>query len=84
MHTPQWFPQRFVPQDNQVATVSFVCGLLGLTPLWIGFILCIVAIVCGVYGMVQADRLPGHPGKGLAIAGFVLGLLFILPAGCGL
>ena len=77
------YPPAAIPQ-NHVAVVSFVCGLLGLVPLWLGFVLCIVAIVCGIVGIQQSVSLPGERGKGLAIAGLVLGLVFIIPAGCGL
>ena len=72
-----------VPQ-NQVAVVSLVCGILGLVPFWIGFILCVIAISCGVVGIQTAAKHPGEPGRGMAIAGLVLGLIFIIPAGCGL
>jgi len=74
---------RTDPQ-NQMATIGFVCGLLGLFPFWIGFVLCIVAIVCSGFGMQHANRLPGQRGKGLAIAGLILGIVFIVPASCGL
>jgi hypothetical protein len=82
MHARPYGPAA-APQ-NEVAVVSFVCGLLGLVPLWLGFVLCVVAIVCGIVGIQQSASLPGERGKGLAIAGLVLGLVFILPAGCGL
>jgi hypothetical protein len=67
-----------------MATASFVCGMLGLVPFWIGFTLCILAIVFGALGMQRAAFLPDARGRGLAIAGLVLGILFLLPAGCGL
>ncbi len=70
--------------SNHVATIGFICGLLGLFPFWIGFLLCIVAIVCSGFGLQHAARLPGQRGRGLAIAGLVLGIVFIIPAGCGL
>ena len=38
----------------------------------------------GILGIQQSAKLPGERGKGLAVAGLVLGLLFILPASCGL
>ncbi len=65
-----------------LAIASLVCGLLGLVPLWIGFVLCLLAITFG--GIVLAGTRPGQQGRGLAITGLVLGLLFILPAACGL
>jgi hypothetical protein len=60
-----------------------VCGLLGLTPFWVGMALCILAIVFSAIGLSRAGRLAGA-GKGLAIAGLVLGILFLGPASCGL
>ena len=74
---------RSDPQ-NVMATVGFICGLFGLVPFWIGFMLCIAAIVCSGFGLQHSARLPGQRGRGLAIAGLVLGIVFILPAGCGL
>jgi hypothetical protein len=74
---------RSDPQ-NTMATIGFICGLLGLVPFWIGFLLCITAIVCSGFGLQHSNRLPGQRGRGLAIAGLVLGIVFIVPAGCGL
>jgi hypothetical protein len=88
---PMYAPQMqqpmvaaYGPRDNTFATVSLVCGLLGLVPLWIGFVLCLVAIGFGVAGIQRAGVLPNQAGKGMAIAGLTLGLIFILPASCGL
>jgi Domain of unknown function (DUF4190) len=74
----------YYDRPNHVATIGFICGLLGLFPFWIGFLLCIAAIVCSSFGLQQAAQLPGQRGRGLAIAGLVLGIVFIVPAGCGL
>jgi hypothetical protein len=78
--------QQPAPMSQQgtpgLAIASLVCGLLGLVPLWIGFVLCLLAITFG--GIVLAGTRPGQPGRGLAITGLVFGLLFILPAACGL
>lgn len=73
-----------VARENHFAAVSLVCGALGLIPFWVGFILCIFAIAFGIAGIQRAGLLPGQRGRGMAVAGLVLGLLFILPAGCGL
>jgi hypothetical protein len=70
--------------NNSLAIASFICGILGLVPFWIGFLLCIVAIVLGGFALQHANRLPDRRGKGLAIAGLVLGIVFIAPASCGL
>jgi Domain of unknown function (DUF4190) len=83
--TPYYAPApQIADRNNSLAVASFICGILGLVPFWIGFILCIVAIVLGGFAIAHANRLPDRRGKGLAIAGLVLGICFILPASCGL
>jgi hypothetical protein len=79
-----YYPPQVGDRSNSLAVASFVCGLLGLVPFWVGFVLCIAAIIMGAFGLQQANRLPDRRGKGLAIAGLVLGIVFIVPAGCGL
>jgi hypothetical protein len=82
---PPFYPQgRPIATDNTYATLSVVCGLLGLVPFWIGFLLCICAIAFGVVGLQRSAQLPSERGKVPAIVGLVLGILFILPASCGL
>ena len=70
-------------ESNSMATAGFVCSLLGLTPLWIGFLLCVLGIVFSSIGYTKARQMDGR-GRGLAIAGLVLGILFVLPAMFGL
>jgi hypothetical protein len=70
-------------QKNPLAIAGFVCGLLGLTPFWVGCALCILAIVFSSIGMSKASSL-GGVGKGLAIAGLVLGIAFFPFAACGI
>jgi len=65
-----------------LAIASLICGLLGLVPFWIGFLLCLLAITFGAIVLTQSR--PGDAGRGMAIAGLVLGLVFVLPAACGL
>jgi hypothetical protein len=82
---PQGGPMPMQPvQNNYWATIAFVCGLLGLVPFFIGFALCLVAVVCGIFGISRASDLPDGRGRGFAIAGLVLGLVFLVPAGCGI
>lgn len=85
-YPPHYYSAPITRPDapNHMATIGFICGLLGLFPFWIGFLLCITAIVCSGFGLQHAGRLPGQRGRGLAIAGLVLGIVFIIPAGCGL
>lgn len=79
---PYYPPARVT--DNNYAIISLLCGLLGLVPLWIGFLLCICAIAFGVLGLQRSAQLPLERGKVPAILGLVLGIVFILPASCGL
>jgi hypothetical protein len=76
-------PQQLGPPGNPLAIAGFVCGLLGLTPFWVGFTLCILAIVFSSIALSKAPQ-RNNARKGLAIAGLVLGLVFIVPAACGL
>jgi hypothetical protein len=86
LQAPQqpYYPARAIATDNTYAIVSLVCGLLGLMPFWIGFLLCILAIAFGVVGLQRSAQLPLERGKVPAIVGLVLGIIFILPASCGL
>jgi hypothetical protein len=74
----------YANQPNNMAVASFVCALFGLVPLWIGFVLCILAITFGVLGIQRAAQLTGQRGRGLAIAGLVIGILCLPLAACGL
>jgi amino acid transporter len=79
---PMMYPQPQVQGTPGLAVAALVCGLLGWIPLWIGFILCLLAITFG--SIVLAQTKSGHPGRGLAITGLVFGLVLLLPAACGL
>lgn len=61
------------PGTDGFAITSFVCGLLGLVPFSIGF---------GITALLRTDR-SGRPGRGLAITGLTLSLLW-LGVGVGL
>jgi Domain of unknown function (DUF4190) len=61
-------------RTSAAAVVSLICGILGclvITPL--------VAIICGIVGIVQTKD-PRYTGRGMAIAGIILGLLWIAGA----
>lgn len=45
---------------------------------FVGLVLGIIAIVLGVLGMKKANKLPGQPQRGLAIAGIVTGSLGVV------
>ncbi len=53
------------------AIASFVCGLIGVFVL--GVVLGAAALVLGYLGKRDTDATPGLGGRGLAIAGLVLG-----------
>lgn len=68
MHPPQ--------RSNGWAIASLICGIIGCFP-----VLQLLAIVFGLVGIRASRRV--HTGKGMAIAGLVLGILFTLGwAGC--
>ncbi len=80
--SPMLTPMAPRRSASGLAVASLICGLLGLVPFWIGFLLCLLAITFGAIVLTQSR--PGDAGRGMAIAGLVLGLVFVLPAACGL
>lgn len=83
---PQLGPPAEVPATgrNGLATAGFVLGLLGLLGSWIP-LLNILAIVLGVVGAILAAVGLGKSkkagvGKGLALAGLILGVLAVIIA----
>lgn len=77
-------PLRPEKGSNGLATAGFVLGLLGLLGSWIpflnilGIILGILGAVLAGVGLAKSKRV--NAGKGLAIAGIVLGVLAVLIA----
>lgn len=71
--------------SNGLGTAGFVCGLLatifGLIPFlfFLSFVLGLLGIVFGAIGWRRVRREPHRGGKGLSIAGLILGLIgFVL------
>ncbi|MFM6849589.1 MAG: DUF4190 domain-containing protein [Terrabacter sp.] len=65
-------PRTPVPGTNGLAIAALCCGLVGLVPL-----AAVAAIVLGIVALNQLrDRI--QRGKGMAIAGLVLGVLWVL------
>jgi hypothetical protein len=66
-----------VPRNNRAALAALICGLgqfiLGLTLVG-NILLAIPAIICGSVALKQI-RLRGERGRGMAVAGLVLGIL---------
>ena len=78
-YQPQYYGQG-IPRNNPCAVAALICGIgqfvLGL--LVIGnILLAIPAIICGAIGLRQIAR-RGERGRGLAIAGLVLGIAGVL------
>ncbi|MGI8979459.1 MAG: DUF4190 domain-containing protein [Pirellulaceae bacterium] len=78
--TPGYMPPP-QPQGSPVlAIISLVCGVLGVVTTCccsiFGLPVPIIAIVCGGIALAQ----PNSSGKGMAIAGVVLGVLCVLLA----
>jgi Domain of unknown function (DUF4190) len=76
----QWPAYPAAPRNNRVAIAALVCGVaqfvLGL--LIVGnIVLAIPAIICGAIGLKQT-RQRGESGRGMAIAGLVLGILGVV------
>ena len=61
------------PQRNGMATGGFVCSLIGL----IFFPLEIIGLILSIIGLTRSRRMNGA-GRGLAIAGIVLGVIGII------
>ena len=76
-------PSEIQPQPVQTATATttngfaiaaLVCGIAGL---FLNF-LSILAIIFGALGIAQTNKNPEIKGKGMAVAGLVLGIVVLL------
>src|SRR5205085_1420291 len=63
-------PQR---KTSGAANAALIFGILGCVPLITG----LIAIVCGFIG-IRTTRDPRYSGRGMAVAGLILGLLSVL------
>ena len=63
-----------IPGENPFALIGYYLGIFSLIPL-VGFVLCVPAIICGVFGIVKARANPAIGGMGHAITAVVLGLI---------
>jgi len=61
------------PRGNGAAIGSLICGILGCIPFLTG----LLAVILGIVGL-RKTRDPAVGGKGMAIAGLILGLISIL------
>lgn len=67
------YGQYPAPKTSGAAIASLVCGVLGCIP----YITSLLAIILGAVGIRNTGR-PGVKGRGMAIAGLLLGLLGIV------
>jgi hypothetical protein len=70
-----------VAASNGEAIAGFILGILGYLPL-VGFICCLLGIYFSSRGLRRATVI--ESGHGLAVAGMVLSIVFLIPAtACG-
>jgi heme/copper-type cytochrome/quinol oxidase subunit 3 len=67
--------EKQIPETNNTAIEGLVAGVVGL--FFLHLILGIVAVILSAVAMPQIER-KGQKGKGLAIAGLVLGILDVV------
>ena len=69
------------PPTSAFAVISLILGILGLFAGWCTFAIpCLLAIGAGHMALVETKN-GRHGGRGIAIAGLVLGYLVVIPAG---
>lgn len=74
-------PVQALPSNGE-AIAGFVFGILGYVPL-LGFVCCLLGIYFSSRGLRRAALLE-NSGHGLAVAGMVLSIVFLVPAtACG-
>jgi hypothetical protein len=70
-----------VPANGE-AVAGFILGIMGHLPL-LGFFCCLAGVYFSSRGLKRAAAL-GHQGHGLAVAGMVMSIVFLVPAtACG-
>jgi len=74
-------PVRVLPTNGE-AIAGFILSILGYLPL-VGFLCCLLGIYFSSRGLKRAAALE-NSGHGLAVAGMVLSIVFLIPAtACG-
>lgn len=64
------------PRTHGLAIAALVCGITGFLIPFVGFVLAILGIVFGVKARAEIDASSGElGGRGMAVAGFVLGIV---------
>ena len=85
MHTPMAVQGA---STNGMAITGMVCGILTILPscccglfgLPLTILLVILSIVFSIIGLVQIKKNPAQKGKGMAIAGLIIGALGLIAA----
>ena len=78
-YQPQWQPSG-LQQTSGAAVASLVLGIIGLFASWVMLgIPSLLAVILGHVG-VSATRLGHRSGRGMAIAGLVLGYVVAIPS----
>lgn len=77
---PSYIPPASTPKQNTMAIASFVCGLLAVFSCCCfgGFPFNILAVAFGIIALYQIKFDQNYTGKGMAIAGIILGSFSIL------
>ncbi len=71
-----------VQPANSEAIAGFILGILGYIP-FLGFVCCLLGIFFSSRGLKRAAQME-NSGHGLAVAGMVLSIVFLVPAtACG-
>lgn len=74
-------PVMVLPSNGE-AIAGFIFGILGYVPL-LGFLCCLLGIYFSSRGLKRAQQIE-NSGHGLAVAGMVLSIVFLVPAtACG-
>jgi hypothetical protein len=69
------YPATAARPTNPLAVTSLICGIAGVVLIWaiIPVLASIAAVITGHMALGQIKRQPGTGGRGLAIAGLILG-----------
>jgi len=62
-----------IPEKNPISMIAYYLGIFSLIPC-LGAVLSLPAIICGIIGMVNANKQPEVGGQGHALTGLLLGL----------
>jgi hypothetical protein len=74
-------PVQVLPSNGE-AIAGFIFGILGYVPI-LGFVCCLLGIYFSSRGLKRAQLIE-NSGHGLAVAGMVLSIVFLVPAtACG-